>query len=291
MEDKHSNLRHLSPIKHRQLDFFVADAWAADPRDDIASMEHPIFALKAGDRRVLRYEHNGATITITPPTTGRATIHDKDIWIYCISRLVQALDEGAQVSRVVRFTAYDFLTSTNRRTDGDAYKRFEEALARLRGTTIQTNIKVKGKREMRVFGLIDSARVVERADGKAIAVEVELPRWLMWAVEDRQVLKISPDYFRLRKPLDRRIYELARKHCGHQGKWTVGLKTLHKKSGSTASLREFRRAIRSLAESDELPDYALFYDAKRDQVRVYPRDPKGLAALAAEVIKSHADKL
>ncbi|WP_198400932.1 MULTISPECIES: replication initiator protein A [Neisseria] len=34
-----------------------------------------------------------------------------------------------------------------------------------------------------------------------------------------QVKPISTDYFRLRKPLDRRIYELCAKHCGKQNKW------------------------------------------------------------------------
>jgi len=283
--------KHLTRHRHIQRDLFVADVWGADPRDDIASMEHPIFALKAGDRRDIEYTHNGVHVAIRPTSKGRATIHDKDVWIYCISRLVQALDEGAEVSRTVRFSAYDFLTNTNRDTSGRAYERMADALDRLSGTRIRTDIETGGRRESRGFGLIDSWRVIEEHNGRAVAVEVTLPEWLMRAVEDRHVLKISPDYFRLRKPLDRRIYELARKHCGHQGKWTVSLKVLHKKSGSTDTLRKFRAAIRSLAESDELPDYALFYDAKRDQVRVYPRNPKGMAALAAEAIKSHADKL
>jgi len=271
---------HLMPLRHPQLDFFVADAWSvSDPRDDLASMEHPLFALRAGDTKERVYEHNGVQVRVIPPACGRATIHDKDIWIYCISRLVQALDEGRPISRVVRFTVYDFMINTNRRTDGDSYRRFEAALARLRGTTIQTNITINGRRETRIFGLIDSARVVERADGKAIAVQVELPRWLMWAVEDRQVLRINPDYFRLRKALDRRIYELARKHCGHQGKWTVNLKTLHKKTGSAASLREFRRSIRSLAESGELPDYQMKYKQKSDKVVFYACTAKGAMAM------------
>ncbi|RMD61800.1 RepB family plasmid replication initiator protein, partial [Candidatus Parcubacteria bacterium] len=91
--------KHLAPAKHRQLDFFIADAWSADPRDDIASMEHPIFALKAGDTRDIEYEHNGIRVAIRPTSKGRATIFDKDIWIYCMSRLVQALDAGADISR------------------------------------------------------------------------------------------------------------------------------------------------------------------------------------------------
>ena len=58
------------------------------------------------------------------------------------------------------------------------------------------------------------------------AVEVTLSEWLYNAVLGKEVLTISRDYFRLRKPIERRLYELARKHCGNQEKWTVGLKIL-----------------------------------------------------------------
>ncbi|WP_239685087.1 replication initiator protein A, partial [Ventosimonas gracilis] len=37
---------------------FVADTCGAEIKDDIASMEHPIFALRAGDKRVRVYERN-----------------------------------------------------------------------------------------------------------------------------------------------------------------------------------------------------------------------------------------
>jgi plasmid replication initiation protein len=48
----------------------------------------------------------------------------------------------------------------------------------------------------------------------------------------KSVLTLSRDYFRLRKPLERRIYELARKHCGRQRNGVSSVDTLLKKSGS-----------------------------------------------------------
>ena len=42
-------------------------------------------------------------------------------------------------------------------------------------------------------------------------------------VEAFLVLRLSLDYFRLRKSLERRIYELARKHCDLLLVWTVSL--------------------------------------------------------------------
>lgn len=252
----------LAPVRHPQLDFFVADILDVSAKGDVASMEHPLFALKAGDMRVKSYKRGDVKVTVKPGHGGCATIHDKDIWIYCISQLVAAMNQGREdVGRVVRFIAHDFLVSTNRRTDGDSYERMADAMGRLRGTSIETDIATAGQREREGFGLIDSWRVIEKTSGgRMVAVEVTLPNWLYRSVQAKQVLTLSPDYFRIRKPLDRRIYELARKHCGNQKQWQCTLKTLYEKSGSTDALRNFRGAVRTLAESDQLPDYRVQLD-------------------------------
>lgn len=247
----------LVPVRHPQKDFFIADILDVSTKDDLASMEHPFFALKAGDMKVRTYERNGNSVKIMPGTYGCATIHDKDIWIYCTSQLVEAINRGREdVGRTVRFVAHDFMVTTNRSVDGDSYKRMGDAMARLKGTVIETNITTDGQRERAGFGLIDSWRVIEHdKTGKAVAVEVTLPDWLFRSVKAKQVLTLSHDYFRIRKPIDRRIYELARKHCGSQRQWQCTVKTLYEKSGSTAPIRNFKGSVKKLAEADDLPDY------------------------------------
>jgi len=54
-------------------------------------------------------------------------------------------------------------------------------------------------------------------------LDVKLSDWLFRAIEAAEVLPISREYFRLRSPLDRRIYEIARKHCGKQEKWRISI--------------------------------------------------------------------
>lgn len=284
-EQRQTRTSTLMPELHKNRDFFVADIVDAAAKDDLASMEHPLFALKAGDTRVRTYERNGVTVKVMPGTYGCATIHDKDIWIYCVSQLVEAMNRGREdVERTVRFTAYDFLVATNRPTAGVGYQRMCDALGRLSGTRIETNIETAGQRERAGFGLVDSWRVIERAgDGRMSAVEVTLPDWLYRAVQARQVLTINRDYFRIRKPVNRRIYEIARKHCGGQRAWRISLSTLHQKSGSTGTLRAFRDDVAALAAANDLPDYALAYERSSDIVTFKARDSK-MRSLRAESI-------
>jgi plasmid replication initiation protein len=225
----------------------------------MGSMEHPIFSLATRpDTRVLSYEHRGVHVTVTPSVRGRATIHDKDILIYCISQLMAALNAGRAISRTLTLRAHDLLVATNRDTSGDGYARLREAFERLAGTRITTNLATGGVEVTRGFGLIEAWEIVRKSrGGRMVSVTVTLSDWLFRAVEARSVLTLSRDYFRLRKPLERRVYELARKHCGRQPDWQIGMATLHKKAGSAAPLRVFRAAIRRMIADDTLPDYAL----------------------------------
>jgi plasmid replication initiation protein len=253
-------------------DFFICDFAGAVPKDDMASMEHPLFTLATRpDRRVLKYAHGRAEIEVTPSVKGLATIHDKDVLIYCVSQLMAAVNEGRPTSPVLHLKAHDLLAATNRETSGDGYRRLREALERLAGTRIVTNIETGGVESTRGFGLIDAWEILRKArGGRMILVTVTLSDWIYRSVISRSVLTLSRDYFRLRKPLERRVYEIARKHCGRQAEWRIGLETLLKKSGSTSPRRVFRKMIRDIAEEDVLPDYQLEL-AAGDVVRVRAR--------------------
>lgn len=252
----------LLPDRHPTADFFVCDILDALPKDDMASMEHPVFSLGTRpDLRVLSYAHNGVEITVTPSVKGLATLFDKDILIYCISQLMAALNAGQPVSRHVSLRAHDLLVATNRETSGDSYRRLREAFERLAGTRITTNLTTGGIEATTGFGLIDNWQILRRSKGgRMVQVTVTLSEWLYRAVLSKSVLTLSRDYFRLRKPLERRVYELARKHCGRQADWRVSIATLHLKSGSASPLRVFRQMLREMIATNHLPDYTLAED-------------------------------
>ena len=248
-------------MSHEARDFFECNIFAALPcfKDDMASMEHPVFSLSTRpDRRVLHYEHNGNTVTIIPSGNGLATIHDKDILLYCASYLRAAINDGKMPSRTVRFTAHDFFVSTHRLTDGRTYQRFRESLNRLRGTTINTNIKISDIHIEEGFGLIDTWRAIkEDQSGRVIAAEIKVSEWFYNSVISNELLTINRDYFKLRMPIERRIYELVRKHCGEGRCFRISLDKLQKKVGSKSTLREFRRMISKIATQNHLPDYEI----------------------------------
>ncbi|MEM8615699.1 MAG: replication initiator protein A, partial [Pseudomonadota bacterium] len=107
-------------------------------------------------------------------------------------------------------------------------------------------------------GLIESWEIVRRTrGGRMVSVAVTLSEWLYRAVLAKSVLTLNRDYFGLRKPLERRIYELARKHCGRQPVWRVSVETLLKKSGSGSPRRVFRAMLREIIREGRLPDYEL----------------------------------
>ena len=271
--------KHLLKERYEKGDFFIAEA-ADVPhlRSDIASMENPLFALKTGDSRVLEYYSNtkdGQLKTVIRPAVdiGRATIFDKDIWIFAISKLMQAKFEGREINNAIEFSAEEFFQVTNRGRGGNQYLMFKEALDRLQGTNIITEIETGNQKTSSGFGLLDGWEVTEESKKKLpLRIVIQLPHWLYRSVLSGEVLSISKDYFRLKKPIDRRIYEIARKHCGRKVDWKISLPLLHQKTGATMVLKEFRRSLNSLAQANVLPDYRIEYERKTDMVTFLRRE-------------------
>lgn len=256
----------LLPDRMQQGDFFVCDIFDAAPKGDMASMEHPIFSVsKKPDMKPRRYENGDKFVEVRPSSAGIATVHDRDILIFCISQVMAALNEGQKAERVLRFKAHDLLKATNRGMTGLSYRRLKAALHRLAETRIGTNVVTGGEEVYSDFGLINDFQIVrETREGKMQEVEVELSRWVFNAIQHREVLTLHRDYFRLRKPLERRLYEIARKHCGAQSSWRIGMTKLKYKCGSNSTDKEFKRLLSKIIEQNtshkHLPDYDIHLD-------------------------------
>jgi len=225
----------LLPDRHPNKDFFILDVSNASPKDDMASMEHPVFSLSVKpDMREPIYEHNGLRLKIVPSGKGLATIMDKDILLYCISKLVHSLNAGQEITPWVELSAHEVMVATNWRTNRES-EEFE----------------IDRKNEAGALSPF----------GRMTKVRIRVSDWTFRAVQGMEVLTISPLYFRLRRPLERRIYELARKHVGDQGKpFTIGLVKLREKVGSTSPLKKFRFFTKQIAQDGHIPQYDVALD-------------------------------
>lgn len=280
---------NLLPDRHPNRDFFILDVSDAAPKDDLASMEHPVFSLSVKpDMRELEYRHEDKRVVVVPSGKGLATIMDKDVLLYCISKMVHQLNAGEEIDQWVELSAHEVMVATNWRTNRESYQRFEDALDRLRGTTIKTNIKTGDHTQIRGFGLIDEYEILRRDPsgevgpfGRMTLVRIKVSDWTFRAVQSMEVLTINPGYFRLRRPLERRIYELARKHVGDQNRdFRIGLDKLQRKVGSNSPAKKFKFFVKQIAEDGHIPDYDIVLEGT--MVRFTVRRP-GFARVQGEL--------
>lgn len=255
----------LLPERYPDAELFICDVADAVLKDIIPHLEHPFYTLsKMPDREVRRYERTGRWLEIRPSVKGLPTIYDKDILIYAISQLISKLNAGEQIQKRIRLDSYKYLRFTNRGTGGKDYDSLVDALDRLDGTRIATNIVTGDEEQRETFGLIESTTVRRKngLSGRIIWIEITLSNWVFNAIQSHEVLTLSRDYFRLRRPLERRLYELARKHCGSQREWRCSLDIIYEKSGSSSPKKQFRYLVRQVVSSNHLPDYELQLDGE-----------------------------
>lgn len=272
-------LDQLLPDRHPQADFFICDVADAVLKDLIPQMEHPFYALsKKPETAIRRYEHEGKWIEVIPSVKGQATIYDKDILIYVVSQIMHKLNRGERVERRLRFNPRDLLIFVNRGTGGKDYEAFCESIDRLMGTVIKTNITtatdnagvpVGDEEVLGWFHLVEKAHVQRKngiEGGRIIWAEIEVSEWIFNSIRRKSVLTLHRDYFRLRKPIERRVYEIARKMCGARPEFEIKLEKLLKRTGSRMELKRFRHTIREIATHNHLPDYLVAFDEDRDMV-------------------------
>lgn len=245
----------------KQVDLFLDSLINAPIKDDRALMEFPFFSLQKSPRmKPLVYDDGKVKIEVRPGERGIATIWDKDVLIYLASIINDRLERGLPVEKVVRFSAHNLMQVTGRGSGKRAYELLLDSFFRLRSTTIVTTIEAGETKERRGFGWIETFRVIERQtrSGKKMmaACEISLNDWMFRAiVTDRRVLTINGAYFGLSMGLERRLYELARKHCGQQERWVISLPRLIEKCGSVLEPRFFKPQLRQVITKDALPDY------------------------------------
>ena len=281
-------MTNLVPHRHHP-DLFLADLMTVPLKELAEHLEFPFFGLARQPYRGIRRfdDERGNYIELLPGPYGLPTIQDQDILIYCMSMAMAEVRRGRPVPERIQMTASDLLRFTNRSVGGDQYNAVEKGIYRLTTLTLNTNLRGEETIYNRLFGVVDEASMVRRHNrkdrpGALLGCEIMLSKWIREALEARRVLTLHDDYFRLRTPLERAVYQVVRKHCGEQRMWNIGLAKLRPKVGSKRASRKFRADIKAFAtrwRDQDFLDYCLEFDDDADQlVARYTSDPRRIAA-------------
>ena len=248
-------------VKQGEL-FYLDSPLYGEVRGERSIMAFPFFALtKLAQMKPIEYRFENVSIEVHPGKSGIATIYDKEVVLYIASLMLAKIEKGEPAGQDFTFTAHDLFRVTGTSQSSRSYSRLSDALDRLQGTQIRTNIEAGGEGEEGFFSWLSEAQLKytrSKAGEKRLkAVRVRLCDWLYRAImKDRQILTYHHDYFQL-GPIERRIYELARSHCSDQKPYEVDIEVLRHQVGSHDTAPRFKHALKNIAEAANLPEYTV----------------------------------
>lgn len=163
------------------------------------------------------------------------------------------------ISQDFTFTAHDLFSVAGANHSGRSYSRLADALERLQGKQIRTNIEAGGEGEEGFFFWLLEARMqyarTSSGEKRLKAVKVRLCDWLFRTIlSDRQVLAYGSTYFQL-GPIELRIFEVARSSSADGEPVDIDLPLLKLQTGFQNPLSNFRIAMRQIAAANAIPDY------------------------------------
>jgi plasmid replication initiation protein len=252
-----------------QLDLFIADASFVRHADLAPLMATSWFSLSKNPRfQPIVHEYDKYRVEVRPASDkGLATIWDHDVMIFLVSQLIGAHNRGESTSPRIRFTGYELFRFMRMKWHGGAvgkknYDLLWDALERLHGTHIHTNIKSHGQIEsadIEFYWLPHIERLKLRSQ-KEVGYEVHLdPKVYEWTQDVKNALILDRGYFDLTSGLDRFLYLWGRKSAGRQQQadWTERFDLVREKSGSLLAKGQFNHLLRKSIKRNILPGYEL----------------------------------
>lgn len=282
IESRSPTLR-AAPDGDEQRDFFVPGLYDVSVKDTFSMMDVAIFRLSKSHARkgeIIEHVRGDYTILVASDAHGMATIYDYDIVLFMISHLADQTrlwraGKAPKPSRSFQPHSSDIFRFCRVDPGGVNYTRLEEALDRLKGTTIKFIKQNQRSSRVEAMGLIGGYKIISYTGKDRIGtIEIDIPEWVYQAVithEKPEVLTIHRDYFLIDKGIARFLYRLARKAAGmSEARYT--LRSLHERSASTRDLKKFAYDIRQLVAANDLPEYDLaLVEGKDEPVLVMSR--------------------
>ena len=247
-----------------QLSLFVADHQERNPRCIQDIMAYPYFALSKRRRiKPMQFVSTKGDIEIKVQGLadyGIASIYDADILLWLAAEIRRHYEKTGEARRIVQFRPRVMLKQLGRSKGGKQMQNLLSALERLKTTYIRTSVRQEHQKKEGGFSWIDSWFTAEdRSTGTPPLWSVTVSDWLFQGIlQDHNILTLNPGYYRLAGGLEKRLYQIARKHAGMQqfGNF-ITMEALYSKAGSGDELKYFARQVREIADRGFLLDYAV----------------------------------
>ncbi len=235
-----------------------------DVQNDRHMMVYSLFGLSKDKVEALAtYDDGKVRIEVrAPKNVGVATIWDKAVLLYAISLLREKMDQGKATAKMgeLHFTTSDLQRIVGKTAGGSAYDKIEGALERLQGTQIKTNLETGGEGESGAFSWISDYKLLyqRKKDGERAVrgLKLTLSGWVARAALGYNLLTYDDQYFAL-KPVEKRLYEIARAHLARGSGFWMALEPLRKRVGSDNDLRKFKNALGPVLETGRIPGYGV----------------------------------
>lgn len=265
---------------------YLCDIADTKTKSDILSIDVPLFSLdKKIQYDVSKVNRNGVEWTIYPTkgeddvNFGRPTIYDRDILVYITSKLIAGQNRGDEINKKIEVNVADLLKVIGRSDSKDAYVALEASLKRLTRTYIKRSDIVIYDGESQVTDTSSQEvgqpfiadvwkQVQEKHCDNARRIQVlhiKVSDWLWQAVRQCRVLSMSKKYFELSRPVEKRLYEIARKYVGNEcDSKKMNLDDLYERFGTRTSTKAFKSYIKNIAkenaEKKNFPDFDIFLE-------------------------------
>jgi len=257
---------------------FTVDVVATIAKAPTGVLEYPFFVLDNRDRgqRNRVFEYKGTFIKIESDR-GLPNSSDMELFAFLVTlgfHRAEAVGADAWVRQpMVEFSARDYFKFTHKSVGGKSVKLLHDSVERLFGAYIETNVQAGGNIHNSQFRLLTERHYIAKqrktinptsleaaalaAHKGVVSYKIKFADWVTDAIVAKDVLSLGKNYFDIRTATGKRIYEIARKHCGRQGQWDVNMTTLYEKSGSSSTKRLFKNRVLQAIGDGTFPDYKI----------------------------------
>ena len=252
----------LARLPQNQLDIFLSAVADAIPKESRELMERAWVSLSSKPRTKPIIHQSGETFVkiSSDPGYGIATIFDQDVLIFITSNIIDRINRNEPIGPWLEFQGYEFFHFVGKTVySGQTYKDLWGALERLHHTFVETNIRTENMVRHHSFNMLSEIKQEYMANGHHKLYRIRLPSFFYENIQNpRNVLSLSKAYFQLTSGVARFLYLYARKSAGNKKNgWTESYESLWAKSGSMATLSEFKRSVHKVLKDDNLPDYTI----------------------------------